>query len=263
MKFTTQHIAKTVVAILSLLLCIVLKGTAQSVSTVPQGSVVYRQQLGAGFPAEATLVFTGQRSLFYCNRKDVAQASMDMKQIEQTDEKNSRYEVDTQDREGHCTYTDRAQNIVISRQYELPVRQNLLIEEPLPALSWTITNNTKTVGTHRVQLATTSFRGRKYEAWFAPDLPLPLGPWKLGGLPGLILEAYDSERRFSFEAVSIDIPARDQTPVVAPTQGQRVVGWPAYVALTTESANRMTKMMQARPGVSFKINREGSLEIIE
>jgi GLPGLI family protein len=44
--------------------------------------------------------------------------------------------------------------------------------------------------------AAADFRGRKYTAWYAPSITNSDGPWKLGGLPGLILEAYDEEKQW-------------------------------------------------------------------
>ena len=39
-------------------------------------------------------------------------------------------------------------------------------------------------------MATTHFRGREWKVWFSEEIPLSLGPWKLGGLPGLILAVH-------------------------------------------------------------------------
>lgn len=47
--------------------------------------------------------------------------------------------------------------------------------------------------------ATTTFRGRSYTVWFTPEIPIPSGPWKLGGLPGLILKAEDETGAYKFE----------------------------------------------------------------
>ena len=53
------------------------------------------------------------------------------------------------------------------------------------------------------QKATCHWRGRDFEAWFAPDIPVRLGPWSFGGLPGLILKLYDTQRLYTWEAVSL------------------------------------------------------------
>ena len=53
------------------------------------------------------------------------------------------------------------------------------------------------------QKATTTFRGRNYTAWFAPEIPSNNGPWKFGGLPGLILKISDDKRNFIFECSGI------------------------------------------------------------
>lgn len=58
------------------------------------------------------------------------------------------------------------------------------------------------IGYH-CQLAKTSFKGRTWYAWYAEDIPLQEGPWKLCGLPGLILKAYDENKEFEFSAIGM------------------------------------------------------------
>lgn len=70
-------------------------------------------------------------------------------------------------------------------------------------LNWQITTETKTIANYKTYKAITKFRGRTWEAWFAPELAHPYGPWKLHGLPGLILEAYDTSKRYSYIAIKI------------------------------------------------------------
>ncbi|UUV20989.1 GLPGLI family protein [Paenimyroides aestuarii] len=70
-------------------------------------------------------------------------------------------------------------------------------------LQWEITNETKTISNYKVYKASTNFRGRNWDAWFAPELAYNFGPWKLHGLPGLILEAYDDSHRYHFVAIKI------------------------------------------------------------
>ncbi|WP_029904357.1 GLPGLI family protein [Prevotella sp. 10(H)] len=76
--------------------------------------------------------------------------------------------------------------------------------ESVPAQKWNITTDTLTVLNYLCQKATTSFRGRNYEVWFSPDIPVNDGPWKLYGLPGLILKANDTENLFSFEIIGLE-----------------------------------------------------------
>lgn len=78
---------------------------------------------------------------------------------------------------------------------------------------WELKNETKTIGKYTCYKATTNFRGRNYTAWYAPDIPLPYGPWKLQGLPGLILEAYDNTEEIYYYFKSIEYPTANKTAV--------------------------------------------------
>jgi GLPGLI family protein len=63
-------------------------------------------------------------------------------------------------------------------------------EEP----TWTIVaDSTAEVIGNPCQLAVTDFRGRRWYAWYTDDTPISEGPWKLCGLPGLIVEAVSDD----------------------------------------------------------------------
>ena len=84
--------------------------------------------------------------------------------------------------------------------------------EDLPHISWLIGKETKIILGYLCYNATTTFRGRKYMAWFAKEIPISYGPWKFNGLPGLILEIQDSENYFSYGIKSINLESRLQVP---------------------------------------------------
>lgn len=70
--------------------------------------------------------------------------------------------------------------------------------------NWTFTSDTLTVLGYICQKATTRFRGRNYEAWFTSDIPIKEGPWKLYGLPGLILKVIIDDGCFNIEAIGLE-----------------------------------------------------------
>jgi GLPGLI family protein len=77
-------------------------------------------------------------------------------------------------------------------------------EEPMIDIQWQITSDTMTCLNYLCQKAVGDFRGRHYEAWFAPDLPVNDGPMKFSGLPGLILNISESDHLFVFKAIGLE-----------------------------------------------------------
>ena len=83
------------------------------------------------------------------------------------------------------------------------VKTKYLYKEALNQINWEILPETKTLHDYKLQKATCNFAGRKYTAWFAPEIPIPDGPYKFNGLPGLIMEITDQKDHYSFELVSL------------------------------------------------------------
>ena len=72
-----------------------------------------------------------------------------------------------------------------------------------PEFNWKISKENKEILGYKVYLATTTYAGRDYEAYFTPEIPIQDGPYKFFGLPGLILEIFDKKRNHHFLAVGI------------------------------------------------------------
>ncbi|MBT0534635.1 GLPGLI family protein [Riemerella anatipestifer] len=68
-------------------------------------------------------------------------------------------------------------------------------------MQWKIAPEHETFKNWKVQKATTEFAGRKWTAWFTTDIPIPDGPYKFHGLPGLIVKMEDQQKMFSFELI--------------------------------------------------------------
>lgn len=81
--------------------------------------------------------------------------------------------------------------------------QSYLIKEASEKIDWKIDKETKTLLGYTCQKATGICKGRKYTAWFTTDIPAGFGPWKLQGLPGLILEAYDDRHFIKFTCTKL------------------------------------------------------------
>ncbi len=96
------------------------------------------------------------------------------------------------------------------KYYQYPNEQKLLTEDyilvteyliagPMPAIDWKISGDTATFGGLHCQKAAGHFKGRDYIVWFCPDLLVHTGPWKLNGLPGVIVDAHDTKNEVIFQ----------------------------------------------------------------
>lgn len=69
---------------------------------------------------------------------------------------------------------------------------------PTPAMEWQLEPGDTLIQNRPCKKATCSFSGRHYVAWYTESIPLPYGPYLFGGLPGLIMEIYDTKRNWIF-----------------------------------------------------------------
>lgn len=95
-------------------------------------------------------------------------------------------------------------------------------EEENEVQQWQIHPETTTILSYPCQKATCRFRGRDWEVWFTMDIPRSEGPWKLHGLPGLILKAQDSRGHYIFECTGI-IQNRGNNPIVFTGSGSQPI----------------------------------------
>lgn len=77
-------------------------------------------------------------------------------------------------------------------------------EEDMQSPNWVLKPDTLTVCGYLCYKAKTKLFGRNYTAWYAPEIAISDGPWKLFGLPGLILKAEDDKKEYQFECIAIE-----------------------------------------------------------
>ncbi len=81
--------------------------------------------------------------------------------------------------------------------------QNFKFVEEMPVFNWEIKDSTSIILGYNSVMATCSFKGRDYVAWFTPQIPVSSGPWKFSGLPGLILKVEDTRGFYRFEIAKV------------------------------------------------------------
>lgn len=85
---------------------------------------------------------------------------------------------------------------------EAVIPEQYRYEEPF-VQGWEMGDDTLTIAGHPCASAMITYAGRTWKVWYTEDIPVPAGPWKLAGLPGLILRAEDSEGEITFDIAEI------------------------------------------------------------
>lgn len=199
-------------------ICFVVHVTAQtdSLSTddIAIGKVTYLHIEHSEFQkyknGKATLLFNPVKSLYILEEAPKADF---MSNIGDT----PRYIIG--DPEGFPVYKLHAEKKILFKKSSFVAGGLCVIEDTLGAINWTIQPDKRQFGFIVCQKATGYFRGREYEAWFTFDIPISSGPFKLGGLPGLILEArsLDGEVEFIFQSLEMPINSLN---VIHPPKGK-------------------------------------------
>lgn len=128
-------------------------------------------------------------------------------------------------------------------------------------IDWTITDEKKDIGGYTCYKATGQFGGRNYVAWFTEEIPFPVGPWKLHGLPGAILEAADSTNEVRFRYAGLD-KVTDRMALMDIDKLPELPYEKYRKALENSKSNKLGAMMaQMPPGAVVKFKTQDGREI--
>ena len=70
--------------------------------------------------------------------------------------------------------------------------------DSIPKLKWQMLDGDSIINNYACKKAMAELNGRTWTVWYTLDIPYSNGPWKLGGLPGLIMDARDKKGDFGF-----------------------------------------------------------------
>ncbi len=129
-------------------------------------------------------------------------------------------------------------------------------DEPLDEMQWEIGDSTATILGYECLSATTDYHGRRWTAWFAPEIPMPFGPWKFHGLPGLILKA-EADGGFEYLATGIEKTDRTMTPIYSPDDYQKTDRKKA-LAENAHFLDNREAMIKAKFGGNVQFNYDSS-----
>jgi len=93
--------------------------------------------------------------------------------------------------------------------YEIIMPNNYTYNEPMGQFNWELHDDTDSINGFFVRKATCKYSGRNWIAWYAPEIPVSDGPYTFNGLPGLILNLYDTDNHYVFSFLSIEVPFKE------------------------------------------------------
>ncbi len=127
----------------------------------------------------------------------------------------------------------------------------LRCEETEERPAWKLEEDTAGILSYTCRKAVCEFKGRKWTAWYAPEIPISEGPWKLYGLPGLILKAEDEAKHYSFVCVGLEENRTDKAILF---QGKK------YEPVDRKAYNKLHERYFADP-VGFIIGSSPNVKI--
>ena len=132
-------------------------------------------------------------------------------------------------------------------------------EEPTEFPEWTLLPDTTTILSYFCRKATCHFRGRDYEAWYTTDIPRSEGPWKLQGLPGLILKALDSQSHYTFTCSGIEKSHKEEMIQFTGSGYEPVTRKELQKIYTRYVADPIGYITETSPGMKVTVTGEDGL----
>lgn len=119
-----------------------------------------------------------------------------------------------------------------------------VIKDTLEPMDWKFfSDSTKVIGGYNCILAQIDLCGWDVKAWFTPDIPVSCGPWRLWGLPGLIVSAYSAEGDIDIQLTSLYLS--DKSPQEPQIKHRTITTKEKFAGLLQENADKMMRMLNS------------------
>jgi len=160
-------------------------------------------------------------------------------------------------------YTDRQKGKVYSKNFltfdDGETYESFYVEEDM-GLHWEFSPEEIMIGDYLCKKATAFFRGRHYTAWYSEKIPLPIGPWKFHGLPGIILKVSDDNNEVQFILKNVEIPY-EHNIAFPDVFALSLVTIQEYAEIREEASMRSSELFQQK--LMSKLPRGATIEMTE
>lgn len=142
-------------------------------------------------------------------------------------------------------YKNLSSKFMLSR--ENAISERLIVKDTLINIDWIYSEEIRKIGELKCKKAEADFRGRHYIAWYSLDIPVSTGPWKLHGLPGIIVEAYDTIGHVKFLFRSLTFFPKAQVNIEYPTLPTNVkpISFNEFLVKFKKNRDNQVKMMMS------------------
>ena len=106
-------------------------------------------------------------------------------------------------------FTNYPEGRITTQEMLYPYRY--MTDEALEKQNWTLTDGQDSVCGYACQSATAKYHGMTWNVLYTEEVPASIGPWKLGGLPGLITKATDAKGVHVFTLYGL---LKEEQPIV-------------------------------------------------
>jgi GLPGLI family protein len=127
--------------------------------------------------------------------------------------------------------------------------QSCNVNDSIPKLDWKLLPEQKNISGFKCQKAITFFRCSTYTAWFTNAIPVNIGPWKIGGLPGLILELTNETVQEKYTILSIEYPAhKNIKPMLAlvPNKDRNFSSYEDFAQVQREEVKKLVLFIKSK-----------------